>query len=582
MEKKYSLQLFFLTILHLFAICSHAQVTSNVIDETMAKQFSAYEIVTSDIISDEEFIRRLSLDVRGVIPSIEEVVEFLNDENENKRSDLITKFLNDEQYGTHWANYWDKVLVGTLQQPQGATAQLRAKQDWKNWVAESFNSNRPYTDFVQEIVSAEGEYPHAPEVFPLSRWRNAPESQAGTISRAFLGQNIQCAQCHDHKTQPGLTQEKFWEFASFFSNTRVVPVMNNMGEDRMFSIVVRDAGLKWEHKVQDSDMVVVPTYLNGEEAEQQLLNEDGSIMSRKDKRQMLKDLRAWNQSRKEMQQTAISPLERGRALTDSFPQFQDTRRDQLAKMMIEFDQEQVARNFVNRVWARYFGTGIIDPVDAWIDESKGLQSETLEMLTHDFIKSGFNVKALEWTILNSETYQRSVVPTINSQDIPALYAQAFLRPLSPEQILDSLFAALSIPEPEDTEGFFGRMDQALYDRYYAQFVSTIGNDEMEWSNTFETSVPKMLFLLNDKGIQKGISDTPGNIIDRIHDKSSDPEGHIDYLYLATLSRMPTEVEKKPLVEELTTLSQKNKKQVRQFEEDLLWALLNSTEFVTNH
>lgn len=582
MKQSIPIQIILLSVLSLLATFSQAQVTANTIDEMMAKQFSAYEVVTSDLISDEEFIRRLSLDVRGVIPSIEEVIEFLNDENENKRSNLVTKILNDEKYGSHWANYWDKVLVGTLAQPQNPTAQLRAKQDWKNWVAESFNSNRPYIDFVQEIVSAEGEYPHAPEVFPLSRWRNAPESQAGTISRAFLGQNIQCAQCHDHKTQPGLTQEKFWEFASFFSNTRVVPVMNNMGEDRMFSIVVRDAGLKWEHKVEDSDMVVVPTYLNGEAAVQQMLNEDGSVMSRKDKRELMMDLRAWNQSRTEMRQTAMNPLERGRALTDSFPQFQDTRRDQLANMMIEYDQEQVARNFVNRVWARYFGRGIIDPVDAWIDESAGLQSETLEMLTQEFIKSGFNIKALEYTILNSETYQRSVVPTINSQDIPALYAQAFLRPLSAEQILDSLFAALSIPEPEDTEGFFGRMDQALYDRYYAQFVSALGNDEMEWSNTFETSIPKILFLLNDKGIQKGISDTPGNIIDRIHDKSSDPENHIDYLYLATLSRMPTEAEKRPLVEELTALANKNMKQARQFEEDLLWALLNSTEFVTNH
>lgn len=567
-------------------------LTPKEVDESLNAAFKNQELIPAPPATDAEFLRRVSLDVRGVIPTIEETIAFLQDENPAKRQALIEQYLNDPLRGENWAAYWDKVLVGSLEQPESPIAQSKFKGMWKDWVASQFEQNVPYNTFASEIISAQGQYPKVPEVLPVARWRNAPESMAGTVSRVFLGEQIQCAQCHNHKTNPELTQKKFWEFTSFFSTTRVIPVRGNKDSmsmmDTTAGVYVYDGGLKWETVIPDTKTKVTPTYLDGTKAVKQIVDENGKPLNAKGQRELMRSLKEWNDKRQEM---ANAPgADRNKVLGEvlqELPKFHDTRRDQLAKMMTENDREQFSRNFVNRLWARYFGRGFLDPVDDWGMGYEPVQQETLELLNREFIASGFNVKHLEWILLNTAAYQRSTQATDSSRKFPDAFAHALVRPLAAEQVLNSFFQAMSLGEKrqegQGAQTLRGKRDSALMERYEAQFVQALNNDEMEWVNTFETSIPKSLFLINDEGINKAIANEKGNLLDRIQTAAGDnPKQAIDYLFLGILSRYPSEQESVTLTKELASLMESNPKEARMFAEDVSWALLNSTEFMTNH
>src|SRR5690606_26641213 len=173
-------------------------LTPTEIDDYLARAQGTAEIKPAPRATDAEFLRRLSLDVRGVVPSLEETIAFLTDERPDKRARLVEAYLTSPERGEHWAAYWDKLLIGTLTEPGNRAIQRELKAGFRNWVAGQFNANQSYDDFIAEIVSARGTTEEAPQALPLARWRNAPESMAGSMSRVFLGADIQCAQCHDH------------------------------------------------------------------------------------------------------------------------------------------------------------------------------------------------------------------------------------------------------------------------------------------------------------------------------------------------------------------------------------------------
>ncbi len=531
--------------------------------------------------ADSEFLRRLSLDVRGIIPTIEESIAFLNDKSPDKRTEWTTKFLDSPERGENWGLYWDKVLVGTLDQPANPMAQRVVKGAWRNWVAEQFNANTPYDDFARAVISAEGEVFESPEAMPLARWRRAPENMAGTMSRVFLGTQIQCAQCHDHKTNPELTQKKFWEFAAFYGNTRVVPVPNSMMSDRP-SLRVQDVGMKWEMEIPNSDPkeTVIPRYLDGSPAMREVVDENGRALDEREMRSAMRELRVLRRARQEMKDNP-SP-EKIANLLDQTSVAHDTRRDQLASFMMRNDEELFAANMMNRLWARYFGRGFLEPVDDWNTGTEPVLPEILDALTSEFIASDFNIKRMETLILNTNAYRRSGTPTESSAKHPELFAHALLRPLGPEQLLDSLVRATNVQDADTGGGRRSAMRNLLLERYASQFVFTFDNDEMEWTSTFENSIPQALFLLNDDGINGAVSGTEGAMLSRIAATTSDLDKATDYLYLAALSRRPTAEEKQRILKVLQSAQATSDAELSRVAEDVFWALLNSTEFMTNH
>lgn len=560
-------------------------LTSAEIDAMLERAQRDAGVEPAPLADDAAFLRRLSLDVRGVVPTVEETIGFLKDESPGKRAAWIDKFLESPQRGEHWAAYWDKVLVGTLEQPQAAAAQQALKEPFRAWVAEQFNANAPYDEFMRAVVAARGQTNEVPEVLPLARWRDAPESMAGSMSRAFLGTQIQCAQCHDHKSNADLTQRKFWEFAAFFSNTRGVPIRNNEMMPRIPGLDVREAGFRWEMPIPDLEpaVMVTPKYLDGTAARQEVVDEQGRMVGLREQRQALRHVAELRQRARQQHadpQVVQAMVEQARA---EIPPMFDTRREQLARLILRRDADQFAGNLVNRAWARFFGRGLLEPVDGWDTGIEADHPELLAALAAQFRESGHDVRALERLLLNTNAYQRSSRPTETSAEYPDLFAHAAVRPLGPEQLLRSIVQATSVEAIGGGRNRGGQQFERLRNAYAAQFLHTFGNDEMEWTNTFETSIPRALFLLNDEGINGVLrGDSSESTIARIAATTSTPAEQARYLYMAALSRMPSDAERQALAHEISAAGNTGSRDWRAFMEDAFWALINSTEFLTNH
>lgn len=563
------------------------------IDQLLAEAQQAAGVVSAPPATDEEFLRRLSLDVRGIIPSIEEVLAFTADTAPDKRAQWIDKFLASEERGRHWATYWDKVLVGKMDQPGNAMAQQALKGPWKEWVAQQFNDNVPYDQFARTIMTAKGTNTDAPYILPLARWQTNPANMAGSMSRVFLGANIQCAQCHDHKENASMTQEKFWQFAAFYGNVRVAQLRDP--ETKKYNgIEVLERGRKWQIEIPDSQpkKSVTPKYLDGTAPTQQVVDADGNSISIREQLAMGRKFR--QSGGKEMvEQARMAPdaltpdmVEEIRA---KVPDIQDTRREQLAAIILDKDERQFAQNLANRIWARDFGRGLLDPVDMWDAGVRPDHPRLLDKLGDELRRSNWDVRALERLILNTDAYARSSRPTATSGAHPEMFAHAAVRPLAPEQLLDSLARATDNEDMLRTDDAGGGellpngyRRPTLRDRYLQQFLFAFGSDELEWTNTFTNSIPRSLFLLNDKALNTAVSSGKGTTLARLAVTTTDPGETVDYLYLVALSRRPSEDERRALTEELTAAQQRSATEFKTAKEDAFWALLASTEFMTTH
>lgn len=563
------------------------------IDRLLARAQAEAGVEAAPAATDEEFLRRLSLDVRGIIPTIDEVLEFTADTGADKRARWIDKFLASEERGRHWATYWDKVLVGKLEEPGNPAAQQALKNPWKEWVAGQFNANVPYTQFAEAIMTAEGTNTDAPQTLPLARWRMSPANMAGTMSRVFLGTNIQCAQCHDHKENAALTQQKFWEFAAFFGNVRVVQ-LRDPETNRPRGVEVVERGRKWQFEVPESQpkKTVTPKYLDGTAPTQRVVDAEGNSISLREQMAMGRRFRAQGGERMVAEARnnpdAVTP-EMAMQLRETAPDIQDTRREQLVDIIVDRDKKQFAQNLANRIWSRHFGRGLLEPVDMWDAGQRADHPILLDQLGDELIANGWDVRALERTILSTEAYARSSRPTATSGAHPELFAHAAVRALAPEQLLDSLARATDNEEllatedaraPEVMPSGYRRPTQR--DRYLQQFLFAFGSDELEWTNTFTNSVPRSLFLLNDRGLNTAVSTGKGTMMARLAATTTDPGETTDYLYLVALSRRPADDERAAMVETLKAAAEASPREYATAREDAFWALLASTEFMTNH
>lgn len=498
------------------------------VDRMIEDRLKQVNLAPAPLADDATFLRRLSLDVRGVVPTLEEALEFQKADLETRRAEAIRRFLHDPARGERWADYWDKLLVGVIPAlAENPTRLLQTKQPFKEWVARSFNENRRFDSFAKEIITAEGPITLAPAALPIARWDNSTPDVAGTMTRVFLGKQTQCAQCHDHPYDSALSQENFWELAAFFERAEVREIRDLEGRPRDRQVLER---LRGETAIPDMEpeVTVQPKWLDGKAGRT------------------------------------------GESLR---------RRQEFAGFLTNHDRKQFARNLVNRMWAHYLGRGIVDPVDSWEGDRLPMEhGALLDALAGHFIASGMDVRALEELIVSTKTYQRAVSNELKVHTRPEVYAAATLRPLTPEQLFDSLDVVLGMTDRarrargEDAA-------QRLLGRYLGQFLFLFGNDEMEFSTDLDVGVAQSLFFFNDGSLNDSLANARGSLVRRITQQVRSPEEQIAYLYAAALSRLPSPEESRPLIEELASLPSQER---AQYLEDVLWALLNSAEFRTNH
>ncbi|HVR84841.1 MAG TPA: DUF1549 and DUF1553 domain-containing protein, partial [Planctomycetota bacterium] len=509
---------------------------------------------------DFEYLRRVSLDLLGEIPSLEEIERFESDPSPDKRAALVETLLKSPRYAIHWGDIWGGILLGLDHDPLELVLFFKARAR----LIDLFEKNLPYDEFAREVISARGAVYPLPgtekeagsQTLPeegLSAYlyrlfqdnlKDLPLALAGRLTRAFMGIQIQCAQCHDHPFDRW-TQEEFYGMASFF--TELTP---------------RRLGIPDPRPAEPGKPKVPLFYFDFEDQP--------------------RPARARPAAPGPGMDLTIPGSKKG----PTPPSFLGTRqgaepgtprRAQFARLMTERTNLQFAKMCVNRYWAHFFGAGIVDPPDDFSERHKPSFPVLLDELARDFIDHRYDLHWLIRTLTASEAYGLSSRAASRDGEAEKLFGLARIRALSPEQILGSLLKATRLPE-ESVPGDDRRQEEKrrILFGLVAQFRSAFGDDEDAERVEFAGTLPSALLLMNGPFIGQGTNARTGQNLGRILADRHSPQERVRGLFLTVLSRPPTEPEAE------RWLAFVERARGNSGYEDLFWTLLNTSEFLFNH
>jgi WD40 repeat protein len=493
----------------------------NFIDELAYAHFQRLGLFPSELSSDTEFLRRAKLDAVGLLPTPEEVRAFAADPAPDKRPKFIARVLDEPAYADHWATKW-----ADLVRPNPDRVGIKSVFTLDQWLRQSFRQNKPYDQFVREILLAEGSN-HRDGPAVIYRDRREPADRATMFSQLFLGTRLECARCHNHPNEKW-SQEDFFQFAAFFGSVKqkgagVSPPISPGNETFYFA-----PGGSVKHPV--TGQVMSPRPLDA----------------------------------------AFRP-EAG----DSDP------RRALVDSLIAADNPYFAPAAVNRVWANFFGRGLVEPVDDFRISNPSVNSPLLTALARDFAANGYDLKHLMRTIMTSRLYQLSSTPNEYNLSDTRNFSRAYRRRLPAEVLLDAVNDATG-----GSDAFAGmppgsRAVQAWSYKIESQFMDAFSRPDPSMDPPCERdthiSVVQSLHLMNSRGLQTKLSSATGRAR-QLADSGKTPEEIVTELYLTTLCRFPTSEELAVATAAFTA----EKATRRSATEDVFWALLNSAEFVFNH
>lgn len=472
--------------------------------------------VTPEFCDDLTYLRRVSLDIIGRIPSVAEIREFEADRSPEKRARLVEKLLSDPQDSTrmsplaaeHLARIWRQVLL-----PPGASGAALGPE-LESWLRDQFASNIPYPQIIHQLLTARGEEAQKELQFYLAAGQT-PEAQATEFSRAFLGIRIGCAQCHNHPFADW-KQQDFWGMAAFFSGLKLgrVRVVNNA--------VVQDDILN------DDDAKGVISY-EGVDYSAKVLWEDRPV--------------------------AIAA---------------DTRpRELLADWMTSAKHPTFSANAVNRVWQALLGRGLVAAADD-LDLEPAASRVLVDEFGRQFVAVHSDLRILVSSICRSEPYQCVTFTTAGAAADPQNGSRP-LKAMSPEQMFASLEQALSLPVSR-TSG-----DAARHNGEMTQLVQRLGETAGRSPEEYIAGVPQTLMLMNGPLLARATDLEQSHTLRGVVEAPflSDAE-RIEILYLATLSRRPVKGEQERCLKEIQNCSSETDRQ--SVFGNLLWALVNSPEF----
>ncbi len=489
------------------------------IDELLAKRWREEGVQPAPPASDGEFLRRASLDLSGIIPTVTDVRLFLADDGPAKRARLIDRLLAKPSHATHLANHWRKVMLPA----DNNVVQFGGDAGFYGWLRGQFADNMPYDKLVTELLVTTGNAQTPGPALFYTSLQLKPEELAASTSKIFLGVQIQCAQCHNHPFDQW-TRKDFWGYAAFFAQ------LQRPTGPQQFAFQVNDT-TTGEVKIPETSEVVGPKFLAGAE----------------------------------------SP--------DTAEQ---KRRVRLAVWLTSGQNPYFAKAAVNRLWALLFGRGIVNPVDDLGDHNAPSHPELLDELARYFVETGFDVRNLLRTLAATRAYQLSSesgadTKEADTADRPELFARMAIKTLTAEQLYDCLIEAMRKPEAANqgqAVGFRG------FNQNRQAFLAKFGVASQA-SAEYEAGIPQALTLMNG-GVVREATDLAGSAILVAMDApffESEAE-RVETLFLSTLSRMPTDREREKFVTSVERRAAENQR--RRALGDVLWALLNSAEFALNH
>lgn len=535
-----TLTIFFLTPSALLAETPLRQI----IDQEIRAGWKSDEIKPPGIAEDAVFLRRVYLDLTGIIPTYEQAKAFLDSKDSEKRSKLIDKLLNDPRYAIHQADIWDMILFG--RNPPGYDA--RDRDGFKKWLRDQFAKNVPYDQWVRTILKGEGNTIDDGAPMYLIQYDRKPLDATAAIVKTFLGVQLQCARCHDHPHEDW-KQTDFYAMAAFLSRLERVQVGK---QGRLSKIMIGEkntgeilfTGPVSEERPGKKGVSISPKFLLSEKLKEPPLPKD------------VKDPRRFPSNK-------VPPK----------PYF--SRKNALAEWVTSKENPMFARAAANRIWAQFMGRGLIDPVDNMSPGNPASHPKLLKALTQELINHQFDLKWYLRELCNSEAYQLTHKGE-SSEAKTWTFERARVRPLSAEELVESWRVATGYDQTE-----YGQREKKKRkgDRFYGvtggyalRFLGRPNNGVGQ----FQGGLHEHLYLNNGQ-VQQLIASGKGGLYDALLESSKSWEERIDRLYLSVLSRYPKVDEQKKFTEYLTA-----EKEPRYRVKEAIWVLMTCSEFRFNH
>lgn len=600
----------------------------NPIDRFIFQRLEEDKIQPSLLCSDEEFLRRVYLDVCGVIPPRGDAKEFLADRTAEKRAKLIDKLLKSERYADHWAVLWgDLFREHTNSKPQEGTE----RGSYREWLQSALRRNLPYDQFVKELVTPTGS---SDDNAAVNFYLRDPESRVetvNTISNVLMGTRLACAQCHDHPFDKW-QQSDFHGMMAFFGRTVLAPdpvaTLLRVEADKKLPDEARkllEPQFKEAHELASKEKDKLKTELAAGGGEGMGMGMMGAMAGMGKGRDAMREIEKsltpqqaqqakQTFQRNQVRQVLDKPMgdyrmpaegdgqnkkKNGEVVQPAFPwdmskkaPERGSRRVALAEFLVT--NRQFAQVQVNRLWAQLMGKGIVDPVDDFRPKNPPSHPELLDYLADELVKSKFDNHHVLRLLLNSSTYQRTSLPTSNNRSDTTLFSRQKLKRLTAEQMFDSILVATG-KEKGLAGTAAGEIVGKMKERYGGKdtvvqwasdmptpsrtgtFLNTFNQptrDETMVQRDDSGSIPQALELLNGSALNNAVKSSP--LVKQLMDTKLAPNQVACELYLSAMSRNPNNQEMAAAANVLSRA--KDDKEKREMIEDILWALLNAREF----
>ncbi|MFO0877983.1 MAG: DUF1549 and DUF1553 domain-containing protein [Gemmataceae bacterium] len=491
----------------------------NAIDDHISATWNAVGIAPAPLCDDATFLRRVSLDLIGTLPTVDEVRRFLADRDPAKRDRLIDQLLDRPEYVDHWALRW-----GDLLRAHRRALGEKGLASFNAWLKSALRENRPFDSVVRELLTARGNlYQQGPAAFYFID--REPHELAESTAQVFLGVRLACARCHHHPFEVW-SQDDYHGLAAFFARIRRKDTRDEGLFGGLMSVTLADQG---DYTSPVTNRPFAPRVLGG------------------------------------------APL--------ATPPGSDPRQT-LATWLTAPENSFFARNIVNRYWAALMGRGLVDPVDDLRASNPASHPALLDHLTREFVHSRYDLKQLLRTLARSRTYQLAskIAPKQDREGV--FFAHRTPRRLQAEVLLDAINQVCETPEkfldlPAGTRAL-ALPDPAVV----SALLDTLGRSRRTTNCDCErptgSDLAQVLLQINSEELHARVTAPTGRIARLLKAKTSD-NALVEELYLATLGRFPTSDERRRVAQLLAKAPSRHEGC-----EDLLWALLNLGEFNCNH
>jgi hypothetical protein len=505
----------------------------NLIDVAVFQKLPRLQINPSELSDDATFLRRVTLDLTGALPTAVEAREFTIDAATDKRSKLIERLLQSKSYADWWALKWSDMLRN-----EEKTLDRKGVQNFHAWIRESVARDKPVDQFVRELIASRGSSYAQPESNYYRALRE-PFARAEATAQLFLGIRVQCAKCHNHPFDKW-TQDDYYSWGNLFSRVDYKILENNR----------KDTNDSHEF---DGEQVI------------------------------------FMQSKGDVDDPRVKRPRPPRFLAEATPvPASADRLEALANWLTQPANRQFAKAMVNRVWSNLMGRGIVEPVDDFRVTNPPVNAELLEGLTDDFIQHGYSLRHLARRIANSRIYQLSAVPNSTNQDDETNFSKSSVRRLTAEQLLDAMAGVTEselkfngFPSGWTAKELPGVVVTRSRDRSRTsgdRFLSVFGKPQRlqscECERVADSTLSQAFQLISGELINEMLSRRENRLAGMAADTKLSNADLITELYWSALSRVPHPAELAAMQRMLDTAANR-----RQALEDIAWGILNSDEFL---